>query len=166
MTTPRILSPPLPLFPPPPPPPRLPLPPSHAPGAAPPAPPRIAPALAASASAADYLDVETGAATDAAVATWYAHPLRHYRAAARPGPRWPGFYTSASNVTPLVNALIAGSIHSGPRLIIANWNLNQPEAAAALTAALTLLASGGPAPFPIPGFQFADPGPHAIAGYT
>jgi len=116
----------------------------------------------------DYLDVETGAATNADAPGWYKQALASYHAATRPGQRWPGFYTSANNVTPLVNALIAGGVTSGPRLIIANWNLNQPQAAAALAAALADLAALGLAgdPFPVAGFQFADPGPFDIDLYS
>lgn len=115
---------------------------------------------------ADYLDVEDFAARNIDAAGWYKRALASYHAATRPGQRWPGFYTSANNVTPLVNALIAGGVTSGPRLIIANWNLNQPQAAADLGAALILLASGGADPFPIAGFQFADPGPFDIDVYS
>ncbi len=127
---------------------------------------RIDQDAAASDFTADYLDVETNAATDAEVATWYKRALASYHAATRPGQRWPGFYTSASNVTPLVNALIAGGVTSGPRLIIANWNLTEPQAAAALAAAIAVLASGTADPFPVTGIQFADPGPYDIDVYS
>lgn len=72
---------------------------------------------------ADYLDVERFAATNAEAAGWYRRALMSYRAATRPGQRWPGIYTSQSNVTPLVNALISGGVTSGPKLIIARWDL-------------------------------------------
>jgi hypothetical protein len=129
---------------------------------------RIDQDFAASDFTADYLDVEQFAATDAEVATWYKNALASYHNATRPGQRWPGFYTSANNVTPLVNALIAGGVTTGPRLIIANWNLSQPQAAASLAAAIASLAALGLTgdPFPIAGIQFADPGPYDINVYS
>jgi hypothetical protein len=115
---------------------------------------RIDQDFAASDFTADYLDVETGAATNTEAANWYRKALASYHAATRPGQRAPGIYTSANNVTPLVNALIAAGVTSGPRLIVANWNLAQWQALAEVAA-----ASG---PYPIVGIQFADPGPYDI----
>jgi hypothetical protein len=99
----------------------------------------------ASDGTADYLDVERGAATNAVAAGWYRRALINWRAGNRPGQRWPGIYTSQENVTPLVNALIAGGVTSGPKLIIAHWGL--PE----LEPILELAAASGP--FPIVGMQ-------------
>ena len=96
---------------------------------------------------ADVLDIERGAATIADAPGWYRDAVGHYQAGTRPGQRWPGMYTSQSNVTPLVNALIAGGVKSGPRLIVANWNLTEAQAEVPV-----LDASG---PFPIAGLQFA-----------
>jgi len=69
-----------------------------------------------------------------------------FRSAARPGQRWPAIYTSASNVTPLVNALIAGGVTSGCGLWVANWNLTDAQAVAAVQNAA--------GPFPIIGVQW------------
>ena len=107
---------------------------------------------------ADYLDVETGAATPADCPAWYRVTLANYHAGARPGQRWPGIYCSANSVTNVVNHLIAGGVTSGPRLIVANWNLAEWQALAEVAA-----ASG---PFPIAGIQFADPGPYDIDVYS
>lgn len=111
---------------------------------------------------ADYGDIEQFAGVNSAAPGFYTAALAAYKAGTRPGQRWPGFYTSASNVTPLANTLVAAGIHSGPRLIIANWNLSDAQARADLAAAMALLAAGGPDPFPIVGYQFADPGPYDI----
>jgi hypothetical protein len=106
---------------------------------------RIDQDAAASDGTADYLDIERGAATDGEAAGWYRRALLNYRAGTRPGQRWPGIYVSQGNVTPLVNALIAGGVTSGPKLIIAHWNL--PE----LEPILELARASGP--FPLVGFQ-------------
>ena len=97
---------------------------------------------------ADVLDVERGAATNSGAAHWYTMALRSFTAGTRPGQRHPAIYTSASNVTPLVNALKAAGVHSGPGLWVANWNLTDPQAAAEVAA-----ASG---PYPVIGVQFAS----------
>jgi hypothetical protein len=97
---------------------------------------------------ADVLDVERGAATNGESAGWYRRALASFNAATRPGQRHPAIYTSASNVTPLVNALIAGGVTSGPGLWVANWNLSDASA-----VALVVAASG---PYPVMGVQFAS----------
>jgi hypothetical protein len=115
---------------------------------------------------ADYYDVEDFAGTSARAPGWYREALACYQSGKRPGQRHPGFYTSAGNVTPLVNHLVAAGVTSGPRLIIANWNLTEGQAAADLAAAIALLASGGADPFPVAGIQFADPGPYDVDVYS
>lgn len=110
---------------------------------------RIDQDAAASDGTADYLDVERGAATNLEAAGWYRRALVSYRAATRPGQRWPGIYTSLSNVTPLVNALIAGGVTSGPKLIIARWDL-----LATLEDVLAIIGGGGP--FPVVGYQITN----------
>ena len=110
---------------------------------------RIDQDAAAAAGTADYLDVERGAATNAEAPGWYRRALMSYRAATRPGQRWPGIYTSLSNVTPLVNALIASGVTSGPKLVIARWDL-----AATLEDVLAII--GGSGPFPIVGYQITN----------
>ena len=116
---------------------------AHHPGAV-----RIDQDARASEVTADVLDVERGAATNVGAAHWYTMALRSFQAGTRPGQRHPAIYTSASNVTPLVNALIAGGVHSGPGLWVANWNLSDPQAAAEVAA-----ASG---PYPVIGVQFSS----------
>lgn len=98
----------------------------------------------------DYFDIEFDAGTIARAPSWYREALTSFENATRPGQRHPGLYVSASNVTALVNGLIAGGVTSGPGLIIANWNLSEPQALADV-----LNARG---PFPIVGIQYADPG--------
>lgn len=95
---------------------------------------------------ADVLDVERGAATEADCPGWYKHAAASYMAGTRPGQRHPAIYTSAANVTNVANALIAGGVHSGPGLWVANWNLTDAQAAGDVVAAA--------GPFPIIGVQF------------
>jgi hypothetical protein len=71
---------------------------------------------------ADILDVESGAATLEDCAPWSKAALASFHSAARPGQRSPAIYCSASNVTPVVNALIAGEVKSGIGLFVADWN--------------------------------------------
>lgn len=95
---------------------------------------------------ADVLDIERGAATVADAPGWYRDAVGHYHAGTRPGQRWPAFYASQDNITPLVNHLISSGIPSGPGLIIANWSISEGQ------AAHEVLAAGGP--FPVKGMQF------------
>ena len=113
---------------------------------------RIDQDASASDGTADYLDVERGAATNAEASSWYRRALMSYRAATRPGQRAPGFYTSQSNVTPLVNALIAGGVTSGPKLIIARWDL-----LATVEDILRITEAAGP--FPVVGMQITNASP-------
>jgi hypothetical protein len=99
----------------------------------------------------DLLDVEALAGTIARAGNWYKNTLRSFDLGLRVGQREPGFYASASNITALVNGLIAQGVKSGPGLLVANWNLTEPAAVAELEA-----ASG---PFPIIGLQFKNDGP-------
>jgi hypothetical protein len=99
---------------------------------------------------ADVLDVEGGAGTMADVAPWAKSALAAFDAVKRPGQRRPAVYVDASNVTNVANALDSGGVKSGVGLWVANWNLNDPQAVAAVNS-----ASG---PFPIIGVQFSDNG--------
>jgi hypothetical protein len=108
----------------------------------------------ASDTIADYLDVELNAATPGVCARWAKAALANWTAATRPGQRKPAIYMSASTVTTVVNALIAGGVRSGVGLVVANWNLTQAQAVAQVAQ-----ASG---PFPIVGIQFRDPGPYDV----
>lgn len=94
----------------------------------------------------DVLDVERGAATVNEAANWYARALQNFETHVRSGQRMPAIYTSASNITALVNALIASGVKSGPQLWVANWNLND-----AISTREVVNASG---PFPIIAVQF------------
>jgi peptidoglycan hydrolase-like protein with peptidoglycan-binding domain len=113
---------------------------------------------AASDPTADILDVERGAATTADCAWWAKRALADFRTARRPGQRSPAVYMSASAVSSVVNALIAGGVTSGIGLWVANWSIGE---AAAITSVLA--ASG---PFPIIGVQWADPGPYDISVFS
>ena len=99
---------------------------------------------------ADILDVETGAATYAECPSWAKGALASFHGASRPGQRSPAIYCSASNVTAVVNALIAGKVTSGVGLFVADWTNSRAAAIAVLNI------SGGP--FPVIGVQYADKG--------
>lgn len=99
---------------------------------------------------ADVLDVENGAATYADCSRWAHNALRSFSLAARPGQRSPAVYASKGNLTPVVNALIAGGITSGIGLWVADWTYSRDAAVAMLAA------SGGP--FPVIGVQYSDQG--------
>jgi len=107
---------------------------------------RICQNAAATDLTADVLDIERGAATIADAPGWYRDAVGHYHAGTRPGQRWPAFYASQDNITPLVNHLISSGITSGPGLIIANWSISEGQ------AAHEVLGAGGP--FPVKGMQF------------
>jgi hypothetical protein len=107
---------------------------------------RICQDAGASDHTADVLDVEQFAAANSEAAAWFKAAEKAYLAAARPGQRSPAIYTSASNVTPLVNALIAGGVRSGVSLWVANWDLSQAQAYADVVNAA--------GPYPIIGVQW------------
>jgi hypothetical protein len=111
---------------------------------------RICQDVGATDATADVLDVERGAATFADCPGWAKRAMASFEAVRRPGQRTPAIYTSASNVTSVVNALVKGGVAAGVGLIIANWNLSEATAAAEVMA-----ASG---PFPIQGFQYRNMG--------
>src|SRR6266567_3189867 len=99
---------------------------------------------------ADVLDVESGAATVADCAPWAEAAAADVASGARPGQRHPAIYVNLSNLTGVVNSLVAAKITSGVSLWIANWNLTQAEATALVT-----MASG---PYPVIGVQYSDKG--------
>jgi len=105
----------------------------------------------ASETTADVLDVERGAATNSEASGWYRQALASYRTHKRPGQRHPAIYTSGSNVTALVNALIAAGVTSGPCLWVAKWDFDSADDILAITNAA--------GPFPMIGGQFADGSP-------
>jgi peptidoglycan hydrolase-like protein with peptidoglycan-binding domain len=99
---------------------------------------------------ADAVDFEGGAATLADLVPWVKAAEANFSRNARPGQRRPVVYCSASNVSAVVNALIAGGITSGVSLWIAHYGVTEAFAVA------TVLAAAGP--FPVTGFQFTDTG--------
>ncbi len=95
---------------------------------------------------ADVLDVEDRAATLAECAPWAKAAISSFALGARPGQRRPAVYASAWNITPVVNALIAGGVRDGVSLWVADWNLTGAQAAA------RVLAAAGP--FPVAAAQW------------
>ncbi len=110
---------------------------------------------AASDPTADILDVERGAATFSDCPWWAKRALADFRTARRPGQRSPAIYMSASSVSAVVNALIAGGVTSGVGLHVAEWSLTEAQAVS------DVLAASGP--FPVMGIQFTDAGPFDIS---
>jgi hypothetical protein len=106
---------------------------------------------------ADILDVERGAATPGECAAWYRWAVAKFNAGLRPGQRHPSIYMSASTVTAVVNALVAGGVTSGPGLWVANWNLSDPQAIAEVAAA---------GPFPVIGVQWRDAGLYDVSVFS
>jgi hypothetical protein len=119
---------------------------------------RICQDPAATDTTADVLDVEAGAATIGKCAGWAKAAIASVTAARRPGQRHPAIYMSLSNVTPVVNALIAGGVTSGVGLWVANWNLTEAEAQA-------LVAHAG-GPFPIIGVQYGNRGSYDVSVFS
>lgn len=111
---------------------------------------RIDQDAAASDGTADVLDVERGAATPADCARWAKTALANFLANKRPGQRRPAIYTSASNVTAVVDALIAGGVISGVSLWSASWGTPESGASGEVLA--------GSGPFPVIAVQFANMG--------
>lgn len=107
---------------------------------------RIDQDAAASDPTADVLDVEQGAATFSDCPGWVKRAIRDFDAVTRPGQRWPCIYASASALTSVANALIAGGVTRGVYLWVAKWSLDQSQAIALITNA--------EGPFPIAGVQF------------
>jgi hypothetical protein len=107
---------------------------------------------------ADELDVEDGAATNADAVTWYPKANAAFENATRPGQRAPALYTDMNNLTPLVNALVAAHITSGPVL-----HLAQPGDT--LISAEDLLAAAG-GPFPVVAIQYKFSGSFDLNVYS
>lgn len=101
---------------------------------------------------ADTLDVEGGAASPSQCADWFARALADYKAAKRPGQRYPSFYASLSGMAAVANDL-AGAGITGAGLWIAHYGVTQAEAEALITWGTSM---GGP--FPVIGFQYSDQG--------
>lgn len=99
---------------------------------------------------ADIDDYENGAVNLNELAGRAKARQNSFKNARRPGQREPGVYASADNVTPVVNALIAGGVNNGVGLWIAHFGISEPTAVAAVQNAA--------GPFPIIAFQY-DNGP-------
>jgi hypothetical protein len=96
---------------------------------------------------ADMYDVETGALTPAQVPA-LIESARVARLTGN-GRRNPGVYVNQSNITPVVNELVAAKLTNVP-LWVADYNLT-------LNGAITAL-QGSNGPYPIVGYQYADAG--------
>lgn len=99
---------------------------------------------------ADVIDFENGAATLADLASWVLAAQGNFHRNVRPGQRRPVIYCSASNLTPAVNALIAGGVLGGVGLWTAHYGVAEAAAVASVLA--------GSGPFGCIGFQFTDTG--------
>lgn len=119
---------------------------------------RICQDPSASDTTADVLDVETHAATTRVAAPWAEAAATNVASGRRPGQRHPAIYMSLSMVTPVVNALVAGGIHQGVSLWVANWGLTEKEATALVQHA------GGP--FPIVGVQYGNRGLYDVSVFS
>lgn len=97
----------------------------------------------------DVLDFENSAATLADIAPWVLFEQANFKAAKRPGQRWPAVYCSRVNIHEVANALIAGGVTSCP-LAVADFNFDKAEAISEVAN-----ASG---PFPIVWRQYSDQG--------
>ena len=95
----------------------------------------------------DYLDVETNAATDVEIVGWLTEARNSFGRALRPGQRWPGIYTSESNVDSCVRILQAAGLTDVP-FIVAHYGIGQAEA-----VRMVATATG---PYPAVGYQFND----------
>lgn len=109
---------------------------------------RIDQDVAASDGTADVLDVERGAATFADCPAWAKRALASRAAMQRKGQRTPAIYTSQSNVSSVVNALLAGGVRNGVSLWMADWSIGENQADNYIL--------DGSGPFPVIGVQFAS----------
>ena len=97
---------------------------------------------------ADVLDVETGAATIADVATWLPAARASFNAGTRPGQREPAVYVDQSNLTALADTYPADSPLCPIPIWVARWGRTPAEAAADIAN-----PSG---PYPLIAEQFAN----------
>lgn len=94
---------------------------------------------------ADVDDYESGAVSLSELSLRAKARMMSFKMGTRPGQREPAVYASRSNLTPVVNSLIAGGVTSGVGLWVAHL---EPEASAIQEVTT---ASG---PFPIIGIQW------------
>lgn len=95
----------------------------------------------------DYMDVETGAFTDADIVNAIDEARYSYHQIKRPGQRWPGVYCSANNVPSAVSVLQRASLTDVP-FIVADYSISQAEATRRVATAI--------GPYPAVGYQFSD----------
>lgn len=107
---------------------------------------------------ADVDDFENGAVQLNELAPRAKERQASFHSVGRLGQRSPAIYMSASNVTEVANALIAGGVTSGVGLWVANWSLTEPEAITEITNAA--------GPFPIIGVQFHNAGLFDISVFS
>lgn len=98
----------------------------------------------------DYLDIESGAATDGTLAAWARGAIAAWKAGTRPGQRQPAAYVEGSEVTGAVNALLSVGITSFPLILTKPMSLGSAQS--------ILDTTGGP--FPFVGVQFGFNGPY------
>ena len=106
---------------------------------------------------ADVIDMENKAATLNDLPGWVHAARTNYALGTRPGQREPTVYCQRSNVTPVVNVLIAGGITSGVNLWVA-------EQMKAKDAASVLDQAGGP--FPEVGIQYEFHTDHDVSLFS
>lgn len=106
---------------------------------------------------ADVFDLEPGAGTLDTLPGWVHNAWQSYLAGTRPGQRKPAVYMSESNVTPVVNRLVAAGITTGVNLWVAG-TLTADQAIAKVTT-----ASG---PFPIVGWQYGFLTDHDVSIFS
>lgn len=107
---------------------------------------------------ADVDDYERGAVSLSELAPRAKARIAAFNSGKRPGQREPAVYASQSNISAVVNALLAGGVKSGVHLWVANWSFSEANAAALVNA-----ASG---PFPIAGVQFQNAGAYDISVFS
>jgi hypothetical protein len=81
-----------------------------------------------------------------------------FRSGARPGQRSPAIYVNGSNLSAVINSLIAGGVTSGVGIWLANWSLDAVGAA--------VKVSGSSAPWYVIGCQFSDAGLYDISAFS
>lgn len=107
------------------------------------------PTISSIAPLADFYDLENGAVTLAEIAQLVKMGQAAFKAATRPGQRWPGVYCSRSQVTNVVNALVSGGVVGCP-LGVAQFDNNH-------TLAVSEVANAA-GPYPIVWRQYSDQG--------
>lgn len=107
---------------------------------------------------ADGDDYERGAVALSELPVRAKLRMHAFNSNTRPGQRRPFVYASASNLTPVANALVAGGVTSGVGLWVAKWTGNIVDA--------INMVKGRSGPFPVIGVQFEDAGPFDISVFA